>query len=345
MEFGIFSQFDVRTDRSVHDSIDEWVDLAIEADQMGVDCFWLAEFHFRKFTPLSAPLVVASTIAARTQRMKVGVAVQLLPLANPVRLAEECAMLDHLSGGRFVYGVGRSSFLDSYQGFGVDYALSRPMFAEALDVMRLAWGDEPFTFEGEYFTFHNVNVVPKPYQKPHPELRVACESRTSFPMMGGMQVPIMIRHQYELSELRTLLDEYETARESSGVSRRGHVTLQTTAYLAESGARARAEAEESTLHERHVSILQRSGRYADADAAARASTLAPGQGGEPSYADIIQRRLYGAPDEVVDRIHEYREMLGIDAISLNINPGGQIPHDRVLNSVRLLMEKVAPAFN
>lgn len=311
---------------------------------MGVDCFWLGEFHFRKFTPLSAPLIVASSIAARTKHMKVGVAVQLLPLANPVRLAEECAMLDHLSNGRFIYGVGRSSFLDSYQGYGVDYALSRSMFAEALSVLRLAWGDEPFTYEGEYFRFHNVNVVPKPYQKPHPELRVACESRASFPMMGGMQVPIMIRHQYELPELRSLLDEYAAARSEAGAPTRGHVTLQTTVYLAETGARARSEAEESTLHERRISILQRSGRYADAEAAARAAALAPGQGGEPSYEAIIKRRLYGSPEEVVERVHEYRETLGIDALSLNINPGGQIPRERVLNSVRLLMEKVVPAF-
>jgi alkanesulfonate monooxygenase SsuD/methylene tetrahydromethanopterin reductase-like flavin-dependent oxidoreductase (luciferase family) len=344
VEFGIFTQFDLRSDRTVHDSICEWVDTALEADQMGVDCFWLGEFHFRKFTPLSAPLIVASSIAARTRHMKVGVAVQLLPLANPVRLAEECAMLDHLSGGRFVYGVGRSSFLDSYQGYGVDYGLSRSMFAEALDVLRLAWGDEPFTFEGEYFRFHNVNVVPKPYQRPHPEIRVACESRASFPMMGGMQVPIMIRPLYELADLRSLLDDYEAARTNAGASPHGHITLQNTAYVAETGARAREEARESTLHERQISILQRSGRYADAEAAARGAALAPGQGGEPTYEDIIRRRMYGAPEEVAERLHEYRETLGIDAISLNINPGGQIPHDRVLNSVRLLMEKVAPEF-
>jgi alkanesulfonate monooxygenase SsuD/methylene tetrahydromethanopterin reductase-like flavin-dependent oxidoreductase (luciferase family) len=344
VEFGIFTQFDLRNERSVNDSITAWVDIAIEADQMGIDCFWLGEFHFRKYTPLSAPLIVASCIAARTQRLKVGVAVQLLPLANPVRLAEECAMLDHLSGGRFIYGVGRSSFLDSYQGYGVDYALSRSMFAEALSVLRLAWGDDPFTFEGEYFKFHNVNVVPKPYQKPHPEIRVACESRASFPMMGSMQVPIMIRPLYELSELRSLLDEYQAARCNAGASGRGHVTLQTTAYLAETSAKARAEARESTLHERQISILQRSGRYADAEAASRAAALAPGQGDEPTYDDIIRRRLYGAPEEVVERVHEYTETLGIDAISLNVNPGGQIPHDRVLNSMRLLMEKVAPSF-
>ena len=211
-------------------------------------------------------------------------------------------------------------------------------------MLRLAWGDEPFSFEGEFFTFHNVNVVPKPYQQPHPELRVACESRASFPMMGGMQVPITIRPLYELSEMRTLLDEYAAARRDAGAASRGHVTLQTTAYLAETSARARAEAEQSTLHERQVSILQRSGRYADAEAAARAASLEPGQGGEPSYADIIKRRLYGAPEEVVERLHEYKETLGISAVSLRARFGileqgerGSISSgDQLLGAVELI---------
>ena len=155
-------------------------------DELGIDCFWLAEFHFRPHTPLSAPLVVGSTIAARTKRIKVGLGVQLLPLANPLRLAEECATLDHLSGGRLVYGIGRSSFVDSYQGYGIDYEESRPMFFEALEVMRRAWGVEPFSYEGQYYHFQNVNVIPKPYQQPHPPIRIACEARSSFPIMGKL---------------------------------------------------------------------------------------------------------------------------------------------------------------
>src|ERR671938_1268513 len=118
MEFGTFTGFNVREGQTEHDAFVEWTGLARTADELGVDCFWLAEFHFRPNTPLSAPLVVASAIAARTERIKVGLGVQLLPLANPLRLAEETATLDQLSQGRLVYGIGRSSFLDGYQGYG-----------------------------------------------------------------------------------------------------------------------------------------------------------------------------------------------------------------------------------
>jgi alkanesulfonate monooxygenase SsuD/methylene tetrahydromethanopterin reductase-like flavin-dependent oxidoreductase (luciferase family) len=328
----------VREGRSEHDAFSEWVELACAADDLGIDCFWLAEFHFRPHTPLSAPLLVGSAIAARTHRLNIGLAVQILPLANPLRLAEECATLDHLSGGRFVYGIGRSSFLDSYQGYNVDYELSRPMFFEALEVMRKAWGEEPFSFEGQYYNFQNVNVVPKPFQKPHPRIRVACESRASFPMMGKLGFPIMIRHQMGIPELKGLLKQYEDERHLAGFSGPNQVTLQTTAYLAETSKRALAEPESSTLFERRLR-LQREGREGDAEAIARLG------GPEPSYADLIQRRLYGTPEEIVDRIQEYKETLGITGVSLNVNPGGQIPYDRVINSLRLLTEKVAPHFN
>src|SRR5919206_975524 len=164
MEFGTFTGFPVREGQSEHSAFDEGLAFAELADALGVDCFWLAEFHFRPHTPLSAPLLVGSAVAARTRRIRIGLGVQLLPLANPLRLAEECATLDHLSGGRLVYGIGRSSFVDSYQGYGVDYGASRPMFFEALEVMRRAWGEGPFSFEGQHYQFHEVNVVPKPYQ-------------------------------------------------------------------------------------------------------------------------------------------------------------------------------------
>ncbi|HEY7061007.1 MAG TPA: LLM class flavin-dependent oxidoreductase [Chloroflexota bacterium] len=341
MEFGTFTGFYVREGRGEHDAFDEWMCLAEVADTLGVDCYWLAEFHFRPHTLLSAPLVVGSAIAARTKRLKVGLGVQLLPLANPLRLAEECATLDHLSGGRLVYGIGRSSFLDSYQGYGVSYEESRPMFFEALEIMRRAWGDEPFSYEGQYYRFENVNAIPKPYQKPHPPIRVACESRASFALMGRLGFPILIRHQMELPELKQLLKEYEAERHQAGFPGPNQVTLQANCYLAETTAQAFAEAEYSTMRDRRIMRQFMVGRMGDAEAAARSARLRA----DPTYEDLARRLLYGTPEAIVERIEEYRETLGITGLSLNMNVGGQIPYERVVNSLRLLMERVAPHFN
>jgi alkanesulfonate monooxygenase SsuD/methylene tetrahydromethanopterin reductase-like flavin-dependent oxidoreductase (luciferase family) len=337
MEFGIFSAFNVREGSDEHSAFEEWVRLAEIADALGVNCFWLAEFHFRPHTPLSAPLVIGSAIASRTHRMKIGMGVQLLPLANPLRLAEEAATLDHLSGGRLVYGVGRSSFIDGYRGYGIDYDESRPRFFEALEIMRRAWADSPFTFEGEYYKFHEVNVVPKPFQRPHPPIRIACESRASFEMMGELGYPILIRHQMEVSELRDLLDQYAQARYSRGDEGPNEVTLQASCYLAETPERARSEPEYSTVRDRKMALMTRAGLEGDAEANARLAV-------QVNYEQMLPRLLFGTPEAIVDRIAEYRETLGITGLSLNINPGGQIPFDKVVNSVRLLMERVAPHF-
>ena len=337
MEFGVFCQLDRREGLTEHETFEEWLGLAEVADELGFDCFWLAEFHFRPHSIVSAPLVLASAIASRTRRIKVGIAVQLLPLANPVRLAEECATLDHVSNGRFVYGIGRSSFLDSYRGYNVDYELSRPMFFEALEVMRKAWGDEPFSYEGEYYRFQNINVVPKPYQKPHPPVRIACESRATFQMMGKLGFPIMIRHQMEFPELHGLLGEYKAERHLAGFAGVNEVTLQSTCYLAETMEQAVSEPKATTLHERRIARLTRGGLEGDAEAASRL-------GGEAEYEDLLRRRLYGTPESIADRLQEYEDILGVTAVSLNMNPGGQLPYDRVLNSLRLFAQKVAPNF-
>jgi alkanesulfonate monooxygenase SsuD/methylene tetrahydromethanopterin reductase-like flavin-dependent oxidoreductase (luciferase family) len=337
MEFGIFSAFNVREDSDEHSAFEEWVRLAEIADALGVDCFWLAEFHFRPHTPLSAPLVVGSAIASRTHRMKIGLGVQLLPLANPLRLAEEAATLDHLSRGRLVYGIGRSSFVDGYRGYGIDYEESRPRFFEALEIMRRAWADGPFSFAGEYYAFHNVNAVPKPFQKPHPPIRVACESRASFQMLGGLAFPILIRHQMEIAELQDLLDQYASARQAAGDTSANNVTLQASCYVAETMERARSEPEYSTVRDRKIALMTRAGLEGDTEAGARLAV-------EVKYAQLLPRLLFGTPEAIVDRIAEYRETLGITGLSLNVNPGGQIPFEKVVNSVRLLMERVAPRF-
>ncbi len=337
MEFGIFSAFNVREGSDEHAAFEEWVHLAELADEFGVDCFWLAEFHFRPHTPLSAPLVVGTAIASRTHRIKIGMGVQLLPLANPLRLAEEAATLDHLSDGRLVYGIGRSSFIDGYRGYGVDYEESRPRFFEALEIIRRAWADGPFSFEGDYYTFQQVNAVPKPFQKPHPPIRIACESRASFAMMGELGFPILIRHQMEVSELQELLREYARARRELGDDSPNDVTLQASCYVAETADRARSEPEYSTVRDRRIALLTRAGLEGDTEAGARLAV-------QVNYEQMLPRLLYGTPEAVVDRIEEYRETLGITGLSLNINPGGQIPFENVVNSVRLLMERVAPHF-
>ncbi len=187
MDFGIFTMFSTREGATQFQTFQEWLNLVQVAEDVGLDTVWLGESHFRpQRAVLASPLVGASAVAARTKRIRVGLAVQVLPLANPLRVAEEAAIVDHISEGRLIFGVGRSSFLESYQGYNVDYAESRAIFLESLEIIRQAWGDVPFSYAGKYYQFRDVNLVPKPYQKPHPPIRVAVESRDTFAMVGQL---------------------------------------------------------------------------------------------------------------------------------------------------------------
>src|SRR6476646_1202217 len=174
MEFGMFHEFMRVPGQTEEEAFTESFEQVDAAERGGPDVMWLAELHTApERSVLASPLMIATAIAARTKRMKIGTAVQVLPLCHPLQLAEEAATVDHISHGRLIFGVGRSGFARTYLHYGVPYAESRERFAETLEIVRRAWTEDTFSYDGAHFQYHDVCVVPKPYQKPHPPIRVA----------------------------------------------------------------------------------------------------------------------------------------------------------------------------
>src|SRR5215467_6878798 len=170
MEFGMFHEFPSLPGRSDSEAFDQAMEQVDAAERWGLDVMWLAELHFEpRRSVLSAPLSIASAIAARTRQIKIGIAVQVLPLCHPLRLAEEAATVDQLSHGRLIFGVGRSGVAQTYEAYGVSYAESRARFLEILDIVERAWTEPSFSYDGAYHSFTNVAVVPKPYQSRPPD--------------------------------------------------------------------------------------------------------------------------------------------------------------------------------
>ena len=122
MEIGLFTEFQCPPGMDEARAFDESLAEMTAAEDLGFDAVWLAEIHFQKErSVLSSPLVIAAAIAARTRRVKIGIAVQVLPLSHPLRLAEDVATVDHLSKGRLDLGVGRSGLPEHYHGFNIPY--------------------------------------------------------------------------------------------------------------------------------------------------------------------------------------------------------------------------------
>src|SRR3989449_6833486 len=138
------------------------------ADELGFEAIWLAEHHFSSYGICPSLAVLAAAIARETRRARIGTSVVVAPFAHPLRIAEEWAMVDILSGGRLEFGLGRGYQPNEFRGFGVSMERTRERSDECLEIIRRAWTEERVTFEGEFYTVRDVRVLPKPIQKPHP---------------------------------------------------------------------------------------------------------------------------------------------------------------------------------
>jgi alkanesulfonate monooxygenase SsuD/methylene tetrahydromethanopterin reductase-like flavin-dependent oxidoreductase (luciferase family) len=322
-------------------------ELAERCEAWGVECVWLGEIHF---TPtrsvISASLQVASAIASRTRRLRVGTAVQVLPLNHPLRIAEEVATVDQISEGRFEFGVGRSGVVRTYDAYGVPYAESQARFREALEIIRLAWRGEPFSYEGEFFRVDNAVVVPRPVQVPHPPIRMATTSDETFPAAGRMGLPIFVGlRTTELEDLQVQLGPYRRAWREAGHPGNGSVYLRLPVYASPTAAGAREEPRESmaAFFARQTELARAAVGRAGAGPADKRRMQAERMAAL-TYDDVLARKVaFGTAAGVVDRLKELAAELSLDGIIAEPNPGGMIAPELEERSLRILAHEVIPA--
>lgn len=156
------------------------VEESVYAEELGFHSVWVPEHHFGLFGVLPSPSMLLAHVAARTKRVELAPATVLLPVNHPIRMAEEYALLDVLSNGRTIFSAGRGYDEREYTVFGIDYNQSQEIFFEQLDIMKEAWTKTTVSYEGKYFSFPEIEVVPRPVQSPHPPVYVASFSRPSL---------------------------------------------------------------------------------------------------------------------------------------------------------------------
>ncbi|MCH2510370.1 MAG: LLM class flavin-dependent oxidoreductase [Dehalococcoidia bacterium] len=358
MHYGLIMECDYRYGNTQEEAFDEAFAMSDAAEKGELDGVWLAERHFAApRNPLdamgagipsvvSAPLIISTAIVAKTERLRVGVAVNVLPLNHPVRMAEEIATLDQISHGRVDFGVGRSGFMRAYEGYDIPYGESRERFQENLEIILAAWTNERFSYEGKHYTFNDVCVIPKPYQQPHPPLRMAATTKETFPQVGKLGYPIFVGLRgLARPDLALLLDEYRKAWKDAGHEGNGDVYLRIPIYVGPSQEDAYADAEQSTMtsYRRMATNFAASataaGATIDEDRAKRGEALAA-----VTYQDLIRDRLaYGSPDGVITQLKTITDELGLSGIVAETNVGGLIPREKVSRSIDLFCKEVVPA--
>ena len=324
----------------------ETLEVVDMAEAMGIDGVWLGEIHFLPSRSiLSAPLILATALATRTRRLCIGTAVHVVPLRNPLSIAEDVATLDHLSGGRFEFGIGRSGSARSYTLIGVPYEESQERLMEALDVMREAWKGRPFDFDGRFFHFRNANVSPRPLQRPHPPVRIAALNPASFPRAAelGLHIFVGLRGT-DISVLRGYIETYHEAWQRAGHAGPGSVYLRIPLYASTTDDAAVAESRDSVVYYfKRQAEMARAGTNSGTVTTLERLALA-GELATLTHDHILRERVVvGSAATLVARLRELQEQLLLDGIIIEPNPGGKIPYRDMMRSLEIYAKEIAPA--
>ncbi len=346
MDFGVFME-QIRRGSSPEDAFRELSEVVDAAEAWGLDVVWLAEMLVNPArSALSAPLIVAGWIVSRTRRLRAGTAVQLLPLNHPLRVAGEITTLDHLSQGRFDFGIGRSGSPRAYDALGVPYEESQERFFEALEIILEAWKGEPFSHEGRFYRFADATVAPRPYRLPHPPVRMAATTPETFPRVGRMGLPIFVGLRgMNIPELSGHVRSYRQAWREAGHPGDGDVCLRIPVYAGLTEQAARDEPRETiTYYFRRQADLARAPIGRAGVLAERRQAQAEQLSGL-SYDEILTTKVaFGTGLGLIDRLTQLKEELGLTGIAAELNPGGLLPAAQEMRTLEILTRQVMPAF-
>jgi len=307
---------------------------------------WLAELHFGgAFSLLASPLMVVPVIAQRTRRIRIGTAVSLLPLHNPLSCAEQAATADLLSGGRLEFGVGRGSIPSQFHGFGVPVSENRGRFDEALEIIRRAWTQERFSYRGTYYQVEDVAVVPRPLQRPHPPIRVAVHTAESFAHIGDLGVPIYSgTTTTALPQLREYMALYRTHLAAAGHAwQSDQMALMLPVHVGTTSAAARDAMRPGVLrYYKNLEVIFSQLPDSYADHLPRLKMIRETIANPPYEKFFRDQAVFGDAAEVVDRLQAVRDEFGLSQIICWFDQGNMLPRKEVEATMKRFAESVMP---
>jgi alkanesulfonate monooxygenase SsuD/methylene tetrahydromethanopterin reductase-like flavin-dependent oxidoreductase (luciferase family) len=352
MKFGTFFFFQAAPGSTHADIIHRELEQVEWTEELGFDEVWFTEHHFIDYGLSVDPSSLAAAAASRTRRVRIGLAAAILPFHHPLRLAEQMALVDIISNGRLDVGVGRGNRPAEFAGYRVPQIESRDRFDETVEIMRLAWTQERFSFHGRFFDYEDVRVIPKPLQRPHPPIYQVCVSKDGientalrgWPMLnsvltGPVDQLVGNRDTYVAALQKAGRDEVEIA----SLLRRWGVSRQI--YVADTDARALEEAKAAELwYQESFRKFVVPERIEDAHPSLQPGFRAMAEKlGRVTWEDLVRETLaFGSPDTVARHIAYMRE-LGVGQVLCWMNFGG-LPQDKIRRSMELFAREVMPRF-
>ena len=298
------------------------VEQAVLADKLGFDHLWFSEHHFLEDGYLPAFQPLAGAIAARTTQIRISNDIALLPLYHPVRLAEELAVLDHISNGRMEFGIGMGYVPKEFEAFGVPLKNRVSMTDEAIEILRLAWKDEPFSFKGKRYELSNINVYPKPVQPLGPPLWIAAMKEPGALRAARFETNLLPQGRRE-----DVLDPWRNELKAQGKDPDDYrVGIIRSVYVTDDKERdwpVIREAERFRMGVYNTFMAETPDEY-----------------GWGSGDGIPQNVIIGTPREVISQLKAFIDAYGITDIATSGLPPGIDPEFMAANLERLAREVI-----
>ena len=365
MEIGLYDVLDqaqMESHALAADVYDEHIRGAQEAEQMGYKYYFSIEHQSSDVSFLSSPSVYLTALARATSALRFGVMIYQLPFHHPVRLAEEVAMLDHLSRGRVEFGAGTGVTSHEFLRWNVDFDRRRDISQEALDIILMAWKEGRVTYEGEFFQFDEALITPEPFQQPHPPVWFGAHSAASFEYAAKKN--FHVSQNIDIDQV--IADKFATWRTLWQAE--GHDTpmprtfLTRHVHVAETDEKAREQAEPHLATAVHPGAIP-AGKGRDYIGSTRIGYGPHGmRGDDPGTPERAELRrtfreraqsydfwinngiaLVGSPETVAKRLRDQHDLIGHDIFCAR-HLFGYIDPDAAKRSIRLFAEEVMPAF-
>ena len=296
-------------------------------DEAGYDAVWLAEHHFSSFSVCPSVHMMGTMAAARTRRLRIGTAVSLAPFYNPLRLAEEVALLDVLSGGRVNWGAGRGFERSEFAAFGIPGEESAPRFHETVDIVLKAWTSQRVTYQGRFYQYDGVEVLPKPLQAPHPPVWMAASSTPAIDWAASQGHSILMDPHSSRTDLIGKRRHYAAKLAEAGYSDTGRtIPMARLVAVDETEEKARAVA-------RRVAEWTIASYVGPTHANVRQGPPRDFGGKHPIDFYLDDVMIHGTAESVADQIRSFAAEIGMTYLMAAPLSG---------RSFRLLTDKVLP---
>ena len=348
MEFVYFTLSDNHYDdnrREANQFVADILDEAVYAEEVGLHSAWIGEHHFSTLGVLSCPDLVLANVAARTKRIRLAPAVTVLPLHHPIRVAEQWATLDLLSGGRVDFAAGRGYDRREYLPLNVSFEDNQEIFEEGMEVVRRLWSaDRPISHHGRHYRFDDVAITPKPVQRPLPAY-VASFSQPSIELAGRLGCGLIVAPFAAAMTYGGLRQVAELYHQTCARHERAPGRLMCSYFI----HFADTQGEEEAARARQIRYYQE---------CVIAAFPGDPKTAPPSYryfiamvdrlrnlrpADLTENSvLLGSPAQITDTLKKV-EAAGFDEVILYFNVGLK-PHFHVKDEMARFMAEVAPAF-